>query len=137
MAITFEELIAGLSTDPLTGEALVPDFSKLASLTCGDYQKWLRKQIRTSGRRAVVGNTQQSPVDLFVKEQTGYDFLMLATGEVEVTANSKTYNFMSDAVSLAYYLYDDAGELVTTTGKALQMAMDAENASTLLIAGGE
>mgnify|MGYP001606118943 CR=1 FL=1 len=129
--------MVGLSTDPLTGEALTPDFSKLASLTCGDYQKWLRKHVRQNGRRAIVGNAQHSPVDMFVKEQTGYDFLMLATGEVEVTVNNTTHRFMSDAVSLAYYLYDDDGEMIVTAGYALQMAMDAENASTPLITRGE
>jgi hypothetical protein len=131
MAITFEQLMDNLSRDPWTGEKLAPDFSKLFALTCGDYQKWLRRQIRQYGRRAVVGNVQHHPIDLFVKERTGLDFTMLAGGEVEVTVDGKTYEFMTEAVSLAYYIFDDDGQMITTAGKALDMAL--EDASTLIV----
>lgn len=134
MAITFNALMDGLSRNPWTGELLAPvspDFSTLFALTCGDYQKWLRKQIRQNGRRAVVGNAQHSPVDVFVKERTGFSFLLLASDEIEVTVGNDTYYFMS-AACLGYYLFDDDGEMIVTAGKALDVAT-WQDASTLIV----
>lgn len=131
MAVTFEQLMDQLSRDPWTGEKLAPDFSVLFALTVGDYQKWLRRQIRLNGRRAVVGDAQHSPIDIFVKEHTGFDFMLLAGGEIEVVVDGKTYAFMTDATDIAYYLYDDDGNFVTTAGKALDLAF--ADASALIV----
>lgn len=108
------------------------DFSALLAITCGDYQKWLRKQIRENGRRFEVGTAQHSPIDIFVKERTGLDFLMLTGGEIEVTVNGKTHEFTTDATDLAYYLYNDEHEFVVNAGEALKYAMYAD-ASTLIV----
>jgi len=132
MATTFEQLMSVISNDIWNEQPTQPDFSKLFSLTCGDYQKWLRRQIRLNGRRAEIGNAQHSPIDIFVKETTGFDFVLLAWGEINVSVNGKDYEFTSNATDLAYYIYSDEGEMITTAGKALDMAM-YEDASTLIV----
>jgi hypothetical protein len=133
MAITYEQVMNILSHDPWTGEQIEtqPDFSVLKALTVGDYKKWLRKMIREHGRRYQIGTVHHHPVDMFVLNTTGLDFTLGATGEIEITANNQTYELMSDAMSLAYYIYDDNGNLVTTAGKALDLALDLDD--TLLV----
>jgi hypothetical protein len=133
MAITYEQVMNILSHDPWTGEQIEtqPDFSVLKALTVGDYKKWLRKIIRANGRRYQIGTVHHHPVDIFVHEMTGLDFGLLAGGEVEVFVDNKCYEFMTGAMGLAYYIYDEGGNLITTAGKALDLALDLDD--TLLV----
>lgn len=130
MAITFEQVTAGLSVNPFTGEPLV--LNKVRSLTVRDYQKWLRKQIRANGRRAELGNACLAPVEAFMKECSGLDCNMIAGGEVEVHVGDTRYELFTQATDLAYWLYDDDGNLITTAGKALDVALLVD--PTLLLA---
>lgn len=120
MATTYEQVMTILSTDPWTGDPFV--LHGLQPLTVGDYQKWLRKQVRLYGRRAEVGTTLRSPVDLFVKEVTGLDYRLQASGDAEVYVGNVRYVLDGPQV-LAYYLYNEDGLLITKAGAALDCAM--------------
>jgi len=101
-----------------------PDFSTLKGLTVKDYQRWLRKQIRLFGRRVELGDARIAPIESFMKEATGLDVKMLAGGEVEVYVGTCRYELFIAATDLAYYIYEDeTNELITTAGKALDVAL--------------
>jgi hypothetical protein len=132
MAVTFEQVMDILSRDIFTGERRAPDFSVLFALTCGDYQKWLRRAIRENGRGFQVGDAQHSPVDVFLSERTGFKVTLGACDCVDVDVNRVGYKFASDAATIVYYRYTDENEFVVSAGEALKYAM-CEDASTLLV----
>jgi len=110
-----------------------PDLTVLHALTVGDYQRWLRKQIRAFGRRFEVGNVQRSPVDMFLRDATGLDCFLLAGGEVDVYGTDcRCQEFVTEAMSLAYHIFDDDGHMIVTAGKALDASRN-ERADALLV----
>lgn len=148
MATTFEQLITGLSVDPWTGEPLekkAPDFSALYALKVKDYQKWLRKQIRTYGRRTELGDAQHAPVENFVKEVTGFFYNLSAMGEVEVYVEGIQYDLFTGSTDLAYYLYEDNESedfsldpvMIIKAGFALDAALRCDPDATLVLNEGD
>ena len=95
------------------------EHADIRELQAKDFAKWLRKQVRQYGRKAVVGSIQTCPVEAWVKEITGTEISFICGGEVEIEGqDEKQY---TDWTATSYYMMDEEGLMVVEAGRMLDI----------------
>jgi hypothetical protein len=98
----------------------------IEQLQAKDFIAWLRRQVRTYGRKFEVGDQQHCPVEVWLAE-LGYQVIFIAGGEIELEDGRK---LTTDWTSASYYMYNEETNLMETkAGKWLDiMAYEAPEA---------
>ncbi len=106
-------------------ETHIVDINKLQA---GDFQKWVRKQVRTNGRKTEIATIQFTAVEMWLKE-LGIEAGFIAGGEVEIDGQ----RVISEWTNIGYYMFNDDGLMELTAGRWLEIA-SLEQPEYLLIA---
>ena len=101
----------------------------IRELQAKDFAKWLRKQVRQYGRKAIVGSIQTCPVEAWVKEVAGIDIAFICGGEIEIEGRME----YTDWTATAYYMMDEEGLMVVEAGRMLDI-ISLDNPEAYLIA---
>jgi hypothetical protein len=100
-------------------------------LQAKDFQKWMRKQVRTLGRKAEVATRSTNAVEMWLKE-LGLTTVSFQSGGDMWFGEGGNEDAYTGWISLIHYMTDEDGNAILTAGEWLNIA-NIEQPETYLI----